>query len=235
MCRWLAAFSIIMKAAQMDSTLQLGGTQIDSSTLAELCRRFGVRELSLFGSAARGELRADSDIDVMVEFEPGIRIGLLKFQSLIDELDLLIGRKVDLVTKRGLKPWVRTQVLKDAASFMRPEPAFLKDILSACRKIESIVAVNPEDTSINDEVLSAAVLHHLTVTGEAINRLPVDLREPHPQVPWRQIIAFRHRTVHACFDLDWQILWDTATEDISQLRLKVLDILTTESPDSGLD
>ncbi len=114
MYRWLAAFSIKIKAAQMDSTLQLGGTQIDSSTLAELCRRFGVWELSLFGSAVRGELRADSDIDVMVEFEPGIRMGLLKFQSLIDELDLLIGRKVDLVTKRGLKPWVRTQVLKDA-------------------------------------------------------------------------------------------------------------------------
>ncbi len=118
---------------------------------------------------------------------------------------------------------------------MRPEPAFLKDILSACRKIESIVAVNPEDTFINDEVLSAAVLYHLTATGEAINRLPVDLRERHPEVPWRQIIAIRHRTVHACFDLDWQILWDTATEDISQLRLKVLDILTTEFPDSGLD
>ena len=98
----------------MDSPLQLGGSQIDGATLAKLCRRFGVRELSLFGSAARGEMRTDSDVDVMVEFEPGVRIGLLKFQSLVDELESQVERKVDLVTKRGLKPWVRLEVLKDA-------------------------------------------------------------------------------------------------------------------------
>ena len=63
MYRWLAAFSIKIKAAQMDSTLQLGGTQIDSSTLAELCRRFGVRELALhkFIKAKRRPLTARTD------------------------------------------------------------------------------------------------------------------------------------------------------------------------------
>lgn len=50
----------------------------------------------------------------MVEFEPGVRIGFLKFESLAEELEALTGRKVDLVTKRGLKPWIRPQVLKDA-------------------------------------------------------------------------------------------------------------------------
>jgi hypothetical protein len=45
----------------------------------------------------------------------------------------------------------------------------------------------------------------LTVIGEAISRLSVELRERHPEVPWRQIIAVRHRIVHAYFDLDWQI------------------------------
>jgi hypothetical protein len=57
---------------------------------------------------------AESDIDIMVEFEPGVRIGLIKFESLVEELESLTGRRVDLVTKRGLKPWVRPQVLKDA-------------------------------------------------------------------------------------------------------------------------
>jgi predicted nucleotidyltransferase len=59
----------------------------------------------VFGAAARGELRPESDIDFMVEFEAGARIGLLKFMSLSDELEAAVGRKVDLVTKRGLKPW----------------------------------------------------------------------------------------------------------------------------------
>ena len=98
----------------MNQTLHLGDTQVDGPSLAEVCRRYGVRELSLFGSAVRGEMRPESDIDIMVEFEPGVRIGLIKFESLISELELLAGRRVDLVTKRGLKPWVRPQVLKDA-------------------------------------------------------------------------------------------------------------------------
>lgn len=118
---------------------------------------------------------------------------------------------------------------------MRHEPSFLKDILSACRKIESIVDATSEDLFLRDEVLPAAVLHHLMVIGDAITRLSVELRDRHPEVPWRQIIAVRHRIVHAYFDLDWQILWDAATVDLPELRRKVLNILTTEFSESELD
>lgn len=59
--------------------------------------------------------------------------------------------------------------------------------------------------------------------GEAISRLSAELRERHPEVPWRQIIAVRRRIVHAYFDLDWQILWDAA----------ISEIVTTEFPESN--
>jgi uncharacterized protein with HEPN domain len=118
---------------------------------------------------------------------------------------------------------------------MRHEPSFLKDILSACRKIDAIVAATSEDLFLKDEVLSAAVLHHLTVIGEAISRLSGELRERHAEVPWRQIVAVRHRIVHAYFDLDWQILWDAAAGDIPELRGQILDILRTEFPESESD
>lgn len=98
----------------MDQVQQFGNVQVETTKLEELCRRYGVKELALFGSAARREMGPDSDIDVMVEFEPGVRIGLVKFESLAEDLEALTGRKVDLVTKRGLKPWVRPQALKDA-------------------------------------------------------------------------------------------------------------------------
>jgi len=65
-------------------------------------------------------------------------------------------------------------------------------------------------------------LHHLTVIGEAISRLSIELRDRHSEIPWRQIIAVRHGIVHAYFDLDWQILWATATGDIPELRRQVL-------------
>ena len=87
----------------MGHTLQLGDAQVDENMLADTCRQYGVRELSLFGSAVRGEMRPGSDLDVLVEFDPCVRIGLLKFESLSQDLEALVGRKVDLVTKRGLR------------------------------------------------------------------------------------------------------------------------------------
>ena len=98
----------------MNQTLQFGDTHVDGASLAEVCRRYRVKELSLFGSSVRGETRPESDIDIMVEFELGVRVGLIRFESLVEELAELTGRRVDLVTKRGLKPWVRTEVLRDA-------------------------------------------------------------------------------------------------------------------------
>ena len=120
-------------------------------------------------------------------------------------------------------------------SSMRHEPSFLKDILAACRKIEAIVAATSEDSFLRDDVLPPAVLHHLTVIGETVSRLSADLRARYPDVPWRQIIAARRRIVHAYFDLDWQILWDAAIDDIPGLRRQVLNILTTEFSETESD
>jgi uncharacterized protein with HEPN domain len=94
--------------------------------------------------------------------------------------------------------------------------------------LKRLLLATNEGSFLKDEVLPAAVLHHLTVIGEAISRLSLELRELHPEVPWRQIIAVRHRIVHAYFDLDWQILWDAAIGDIPELRRQVLTILITE-------
>jgi uncharacterized protein len=95
-------------------TLQLGNAQIDQTRLTELCRRYRVRELSVFGSAARGEMRPDSDIDLLVEFLPHAKVDLLDHAGLMLDLAQLLGRKVDLVSKNGLKPLIRASVLAEA-------------------------------------------------------------------------------------------------------------------------
>jgi uncharacterized protein with HEPN domain len=118
---------------------------------------------------------------------------------------------------------------------MRHDASYLKDVISACRKIEAIVEGTSETSFHQDEVLPAAILHHLTVIGEAVSRLSVEMRERYPAVPWRQIVAVRHRILHAYFDLDWQILWNAATGDIPDLRRQALDILENEFSDSGVD
>ena len=104
----------IIERGAMSQLIEFGETRVNSGRLAEVCRRYQVKELSLFGSAARGAMSPGSDIDIMVEFEPGARVGLIKFESLAEELEALARHRVDLVTKRGLKPWVRAEVLKDA-------------------------------------------------------------------------------------------------------------------------
>lgn len=77
----------------------------------EILARFGARHISLFGSAARDELREGSDIDVLVEFE-GASSYFVYF-GLKDFLESLLGRRVDLVTDKGLKPRARRHVEKD--------------------------------------------------------------------------------------------------------------------------
>jgi hypothetical protein len=92
----------------------LGDTQVDDTDLADLCRRYRVGELSFFGSAARGEMRPDSDIDMLVEFLPDAGIDLVDYAGLMLDLSHLLGRKVDLVSKNGLKPLIRASVLEEA-------------------------------------------------------------------------------------------------------------------------
>ncbi len=79
--------------------------------LDELCRRYGIKELALFGSVTREDFRSDSDIDILVEFQPGVRNGLFAFVRLQQELEAMLGRPVDLVPKDGLKPVIRDHVI----------------------------------------------------------------------------------------------------------------------------
>jgi len=78
------------------------------------CRRNGIRRLSFFGSVLRDDFAAESDVDVLVEFEPGTRVGLIGFAGIENELSELIGRKVDLNTPKCLSPYFRDEVLREA-------------------------------------------------------------------------------------------------------------------------
>ena len=73
-----------------------------------------MKELSLFGSAPRGEMKPDSDIDLLVEFLPDSQVDLVDYAGLMLDLSSLLGRKVDLVSKNGLKPVIRDSVLHEA-------------------------------------------------------------------------------------------------------------------------
>jgi uncharacterized protein len=84
-----------------------------SARLAELCRKYGIAELAVFGSVARGDAAPDSDVDLLYVRVPGNDLGMAYF-DLQDDLERLFGHQVDLVAKDGLHRVIRDQVLADA-------------------------------------------------------------------------------------------------------------------------
>jgi predicted nucleotidyltransferase len=87
----------------------------DRDALTALCRRYRIRRLSLFGSTLKGTERPDSDVDLLVEFEPDARPTLLTVARIERELSpLLGGRKVDLRTAKDLSRYFRDDVVRTA-------------------------------------------------------------------------------------------------------------------------
>jgi predicted nucleotidyltransferase len=80
----------------------------------ELRRRFKVKDIGVFGSYVRGEQRKSSDVDILVEFEEPV--GFFEFIALEDYLSGLLGVKVDLVSKKALKPRIGERILKEVIS-----------------------------------------------------------------------------------------------------------------------
>lgn len=79
----------------------------------ELKKRYGIKEISIFGSFVRGENKEKSDLDILVEFEEDTDIDILKFVNMENYLSDIIGVNVDLVERSGLKPRIGRQILKE--------------------------------------------------------------------------------------------------------------------------
>jgi predicted nucleotidyltransferase len=86
----------------------------DQNKLVAYCRGHHIARLSFFGSVLRKDFRSDSDVDVLVEFEPGTRVGLIGMAQMELELTSLLGRKVDLRTPADLSRYFREDVLRHA-------------------------------------------------------------------------------------------------------------------------
>lgn len=88
--------------------------RLPEDAVAGFCSRHRIHRLAVYGSVLRDDFRPDSDIDVLVEFEPGRCVGLITFAGMENELSDLIGRQVDLTTPAGLSPYFRDEVLAEA-------------------------------------------------------------------------------------------------------------------------
>lgn len=89
--------------------------QVSRDKIADFCRRHRIRRLAFFGSVLRDDFAAESDVDVLVEFEPGTRVGFFKLYDLEQELSQILGgRKVEINTPKSLSKYFRDEVLEEA-------------------------------------------------------------------------------------------------------------------------
>ena len=92
--------------------------KIPRSEISSFCERWNIAEFSIFGSAVGTDFRPDSDVDVLVAFNPNSRISLFEMAQMQDELEVIFGRKVDLISKKGLgnsRNYLRRKAILESA------------------------------------------------------------------------------------------------------------------------
>jgi uncharacterized protein with HEPN domain len=115
---------------------------------------------------------------------------------------------------------------------MRHEKLYLTDIIEAADAIQQFLAGVEHDVFLRDDRTRSAVLHKLTIIGEAAAQLPREFWSRHPEIEWADIVGFRNIAIHAYFAVEWPIVWVTATQDVPALRVLVAAILAQEYPDA---
>ncbi len=91
---------------------------LDREKIAEFCRRWKITELALFGSVLREDFRSDSDVDLLATFAPDAQWSLFDHVDMEEELSVLVGRKVDLVSRRAIEQsanWIRRKAILETA------------------------------------------------------------------------------------------------------------------------
>lgn len=111
---------------------------------------------------------------------------------------------------------------------LRSSVLLLEDIKKSCERIVRYTSGLTRDQVFVDEMRFDAILFNLHVIGEAVKKLPMDLREKHSDIAWREIAGLRDFVAHAYFALDLDILWDAIRQDVPALLARVQEMIDQE-------
>lgn len=111
---------------------------------------------------------------------------------------------------------------------MRSEQQYLTDIIEAADAIARFVADTDREAFLNDELRQSAVMQKIGVIGEAAGKVSPALRGQYPAVEWPNIVGMRNILVHSYFSIKQDIIWQTATVAVPELREKIAQILGQE-------
>ena len=108
----------------------------------------------------------------------------------------------------------------------------LQHMLDACDALIEFMRGKNEDDLVTDKLLVSGVTRQIEIIGEAANMLTIELRNEHPDVPWRQIIGMRNNVIHEYFAVQTETVWDVVTNDVPVLRDQLVAIIA-KLPEAG--
>lgn len=221
--------------------------------LPEISERYKVKSLGVFGSYLRNEQKPDSDLDVLIDCGDGF-ISLLGLVNLQNYLSDLVGVKVDLVERKGLKPYIGKRILSEVVWLQRdgaeidipiqeiarrgrshpvsPQREYLdylNDIVDAMGKVQRFIAGVGYDEFAENEEKIYAVTHAIEIIGEAVKNIPSEVKERYPDIPWKNMAGMRDRIAHGYWGVDLEKVWAAATREIPEDKPRIARILAEET------
>ena len=154
--------------------------------ILQIATKHGAKTVRIFGSVARGEADAASDLDFLVEMEPGR--SLLDLGGLLMELQDLFGMSRGCRDGKGAQGKDSRPSAKRSRGTMRDDTQWLLDIIEAIDRIERYSS-RGRDVFERDELVQNWIVNHLQLIGEAARSLSSDLREANKEVPWAKILG----------------------------------------------
>ena len=103
----------------------------------------------------------------------------------------------------------------------------LRHMLDAAREAQGFAATRSRSDLDHDRQLLLALVKAVEIIGEAATRVSIETRLEHPEIPWQDIVAMRHRLTHGYYDIDLDIVWSTVTEDLPPLAEELDAVLTS--------
>ena len=102
---------------------------------------------------------------------------------------------------------------------------FVQDILDSINDVENFIDGMEFEDFINDKKTIYSVVRAIEIIGEAAKNVPEQIRTKYPDVPWKQMAGMRDKLIHEYFGVDLEILWETAKDDVPQLKTPISEVM----------
>ncbi len=106
-----------------------------------------------------------------------------------------------------------------------PDALFVRHMLEAVDRVMEVTETTTKDQFLGDWIIQDALIRELEVLGEAAGRVAREVTSQHTEIPWREITGLRHKLIHDYFVVALDVVWDTATVDVSEVRPLLLELL----------